>query len=409
MEIKPEIETFAKIKVVGIGGAGGAATQRMIQNQIKGIEFVAVNTDAQALHHNEATTKLHIGKTLTRGLGAGMDPSVGKAAAEESIDEINEAVKGTDMVFVTCGLGGGTGTGASPVVAQAAKDAGALTVAVITKPFDFEGAQRKAIAQAGLEELQEKVDTMIVIPNDRLFQVIDKKTTLLETFSIVDEVLFQGVQSISDLITIPGLVNVDFADVKAVMRDAGSALMGMGRATGEERAIQAAKQAVDSPLLELSINGAKGVLFNVTGGDDLGMVEIDEAAKVITESVDPNAKVIFGAVIDPDMGDELKVTVIATGFEGTNKPVSAARGFMSPASAAGQGMGSENEQKQKADQPVFSVPFGSREVAKVGAQASSGESREPNSVLGGRNVASDKSASEDELDIPAFIRKKMKK
>lgn len=260
MEIKPEIETFAKIKVVGIGGAGGAATQRMIQNQIKGIEFVAVNTDAQALHHNEATTKLHIGKTLTRGLGAGMDPSVGKAAAEESIDEINEAVKGTDMVFVTCGLGGGTGTGASPVVAQAAKDAGALTVAVITKPFDFEGAQRKAIAQAGLEELQEKVDTMIVIPNDRLFQVIDKKTTLLETFSIVDEVLFQGVQSISDLITIPGLVNVDFADVKAVMRDAGSALMGMGRATGEERAIQAAKQAVDSPLLELSINGAKGVL-----------------------------------------------------------------------------------------------------------------------------------------------------
>ncbi len=404
MEIKPEIETFAKIKVVGIGGAGGAATQRMIQNQIKGVEFVAINTDAQALHHNDATTKLHIGKTLTRGLGAGMDPSVGKAAAEESIEEVNEAVKGADMVFVTCGLGGGTGTGAGPVVAQAAKDAGALTVAVVTKPFDFEGAQRKALAQAGLEELQEKVDTMIVIPNDRLFQVIDKKTTLLETFSIVDEVLFHGVQSISDLITTPGLVNVDFADVRAVMRDAGSALMGMGRATGEERAVQAAKQAVDSPLLELSINGAKGVLFNVTGGDDLGMVEIDEAAKVITESVDPNAKVIFGAVIDPDMGDELKVTVIATGFEGSNKPVSAGRGFMVPASAKKQ----ESVAAAPAPDTVFDMPFQSQEVAKVGAakstpQASAGTS---NSVEPAEDTST---GGEDELDIPAFIRKKMKK
>jgi cell division protein FtsZ len=389
MEIKPEIETFAKIKVVGVGGSGNAAIQRMIQNQIKGVEFIAVNTDAQALHHNDAGTKLHIGKTLTRGLGAGMDPSVGKAAAEESIDEITEVVKGSDMVFVTCGLGGGTGTGAGPVIAQAAKDAGALTVAVVTKPFDFEGAQRKAIAQSGLEELQEKVDTMIVIPNDRLFQVIDKKTTLLEAFSIVDEVLFHGVQSISELITVPGLVNVDFADVRAIMRDAGSALMGMGRATGEDRAVQAAKQAVDSPLLELSINGAKGILFNVTGGEDLGMVEIDEAAKVITESVDPNAKVIFGAVIDPDMGDELKVTVIATGFEGSNRPVSVARGFMVPSSAV------KAQAKSPARAPMFGMPFKSHEVATV--SASIPQKEDP------------KLTSENELDIPAFIRKKMKK
>jgi len=393
MEIKPEIETFAKIKVVGVGGSGNAALQRMIQNHIKGVEFIAVNTDAQALHHNDASTKIHIGKTLTRGLGAGMDPSVGKAAAEESIEEIQEVVKGADMVFVSCGLGGGTGTGAAPVVAQAAKDAGALAVAVVTKPFDFEGAQRKAIAQSGLEELQEKVDTMIVIPNDRIFQVIDKKTTLLEAFSIVDEVLFQGVQSISDLITVPGLVNVDFADVRAIMRDAGSALMGMGRATGEERASQAAKQAVDSPLLELSINGAKGILFNVTAGEDLGMVEIDEAAKIITESVDPNAKVIFGAVIDPDMGDEMKVTVIATGFEGGNRPVSISRGFMVPASAR------RAEAKPAAPArpaaPIFGMPFKTREMAHVSSMPSA--------------PVEDKQASENELDIPAFIRKKMKK
>lgn len=394
MEIKPEIETFAKIKVVGVGGSGNSAIQRMIQNQIKGVEFIAINTDAQALHHNDAQTKLHIGKTLTRGLGAGMDPSVGKAAAEESIDEIQDIVKGSDMVFVTCGMGGGTGTGAGPVIAQAAKDAGALTVAVITKPFDFEGAQRKAIAQSGMEELQEKVDTMIVIPNDRIFQVIDKKTTLLEAFSIVDEVLFQGVQSISELITVPGLVNVDFADVRAIMRDAGSALMGMGRSSGEDRAVQAAKQAVDSPLLELSINGAKGILFNVTGGQDLGMVEIDEAAKVITESVDPNAKVIFGAVIDPDMGDELKVTVIATGFEGQNRPVAVARGFMTPASAR---VMSEPKKEVARPSPIFGMPFKAQEVATVSAPVSSAVKDEP------------KLTSENELDIPAFIRKKMKK
>ncbi|MFO0704503.1 MAG: cell division protein FtsZ [Candidatus Andersenbacteria bacterium] len=394
MEIKPEIETFAKIKVVGVGGSGNAALQRMIQNRIKGVEFIAVNTDAQALHHNDAGTKIHIGKTLTRGLGAGMDPSVGKAAAEESLEEIHEVVKGADMVFVSCGLGGGTGTGAAPVIAQAARDAGALTVAVVTKPFDFEGAQRKAIAQSGLEELQEKVDTMIVIPNDRIFQVIDKKTTLLEAFSIVDEVLFQGVQSISDLITVPGLVNVDFADVRAIMRDAGSALMGMGRATGEERASQAAKQAVDSPLLELSINGAKGILFNVTAGEDLGMVEIDEAAKIITESVDPNAKVIFGAVIDPDMGDEMKVTVIATGFEGGNRPVSISRGFMVPASARRSEARPAAPARPSA--PIFGMPFKTHEMARVSSTAPSSSD---DAKLG----------NENELDIPAFIRKKMKK
>jgi len=396
MEIKPEIETFAKIKVVGVGGSGGSAIQRMIQNKIKGVEFIAVNTDAQALHNNDAQSKIHIGKTLTRGLGAGMDPSVGKSAAEESVDEVAAAVKGADMVFVTCGLGGGTGTGASPVVAQVAKDAGALTVAVVTKPFDFEGAQRKAIAQAGLEELAEKVDTMIVIPNDRLFQIIDKKTTLLEAFSIVDEVLFQGVASISELITVPGLVNVDFADVRAIMRDAGSALMGMGRASGEDRAVTAAKQAVDSPLLELSINGAKGVLFNVTGGSDLGMIEIDEAAKVVTESVDPNAKVIFGAVIDPEMGDELKVTVIATGFEGQNRPVSVTRGFGTANQFRSEPKREPISAPTPARSPIFGMPFKPAEPVTVAAKPAS------------RPADDAKPSTENELDIPAFIRKKMK-
>ncbi len=314
-EIKPEIETFAKIKVVGVGGSGGSAINRMIASKIRGVEFVAMNTDVQALHHSQAQTKLHIGKTVTRGLGAGMDPEVGARAAEESQNEIKEILKGSDMVFITCGLGGGTGSGAAPKVAEMAKEMGALTVAVVTRPFAFEGAQRRAIADAAHDRLAEVVDTIITIPNDRVLQIIDRKTSLLDAFEIVDDVLRQGVQGISELITVPGLINVDFADVRAIMYNRGSALMGIGRGSGENRAADAAKSAIASPLLEVSIDGAKGVLFTITGGSNLAMFEVSEAAKVITQSTDPNAKVIFGAILDEGLKDEVKVTVIATGFE----------------------------------------------------------------------------------------------
>lgn len=314
-EIKPEIETFAKIKVVGVGGSGGASTNRMITSKIRGVEFIAMNTDVQALHFSMAPHKIHIGKTVTRGLGAGMDPETGLRAAEESQNEIKEALKGADMVFITCGMGGGTGTGAAPYVAQIAKELGALTVAVVTKPFAFEGAQRKMLADAGYERLAENVDTVITIPNDRILQIIDRKTSLVDAFEMVDEVLRQAVQGISDLITVPGLINVDFADVRAIMANRGSALMGIGRGHGDNRAADAAKAAIASPLLEVSIDGAKGILFTITGGSNLGMYEVSEAAKVITQSTDSQAKVIFGAIIDESMKDEVKVTVIATGFE----------------------------------------------------------------------------------------------
>jgi len=314
-EIKPEVETFAKIKVVGVGGSGGSAINRMIASKIRGVEFIAMNTDVQALHHSQAQTKLHIGKTVTRGLGAGMDPELGARAAEESANEIKEMLKGADMVFITCGLGGGTGSGAAPKVAEMAKELGALTVAVVTRPFAFEGAQRRAIADAAHERLAEMVDTIITIPNDRVLQIIDRKTSLLDAFEIVDDVLRQGVQGISELITVPGLINVDFADVRAIMANKGSALMGIGRGSGENRAADAAKSAIASPLLEVSIDGAKGILFTITGGSNLAMYEVSEAAKVITQSADTAARVIFGAIIDEVLKDEVKVTVIATGFD----------------------------------------------------------------------------------------------
>lgn len=315
-EIKPELETFARIKVVGVGGSGNHAISRMVEANLKGIDFIAVNADAQDLHHCKVTEKIHIGKNLTRGLGAGMNPDIGRQAAEENRDEIQEALKNADMVFVTCGLGGGTGTGAAPIIAQAAKEAGALTVAVVTRPFAFEGMQRKRIAEEGLAALRANVDTIITIPNDKILQVIDKKTPLLDSFRIVDDVLRQGVQGISDLITIPGIVNVDFADVKAIMQNTGPALMGIGRASGENRAVDAAKMAINSPLLELSIHGARGVLFNISGGPDLTMMEVNDAAQIITESVDPDAKVIFGAITDEELKKgEVKITVIATGFQ----------------------------------------------------------------------------------------------
>lgn len=313
-EVKPDIETFAKIKVVGIGGSGGSALNRMIQSKIKGVEFIAFNTDLQALHYCLASQKLQLGKAVTRGLGAGMDPEMGRRAAEESQNEIRDLLKGADMVFITCGLGGGTGSGASAVVAEIARDVGALTVAVVTKPFSFEGAQRKDIAERAHDELIDKVDTIITIPNDRILQLVDKKTSLLDAFNTVDDTLRQGVQGISEIITVPGLINVDFADVKAIMTHAGSALMGIGRASGESRATEAAKSAIASPLLEVSIDGAKGVLFTISGGASMSMHEVNEAAKVITGNVDPGAKVIFGAILDEGLKDDLKITVIATGF-----------------------------------------------------------------------------------------------
>jgi len=313
--INPPVETFAKIKVVGVGGGGGSAINRMITSKIRGIEFIAMNTDVQALHHSQAAVKLHIGKNITRGLGAGMDPEVGYRAAEESEEQIREILKDADMVFITFGLGGGTGSGAGPKIAAIAKDMGALTVAVVTRPFVFEGAQRKAIADQAHEDMSEAVDTMITIPNDRILQIIDRKTSLLDAFEIVDDVLRQGVQGISELITVPGLINVDFADVRSIMMNRGSSLMGIGKGQGENRAADAAKAAIASPLLEVSIDGAKGILFTITGGSNLGMYEVSEAAQVITQSADPDAKVIFGAIIDETMKDEVKLTVIATGFD----------------------------------------------------------------------------------------------
>lgn len=319
-QVKPDIETFAKIKVVGVGGGGGNAVSRMVESKIKGVEFIAINTDAQDLHNSAPKTKIHIGKSTTKGLGAGMNPEVGRQAAEESREEIQEALKGADLVFVTCGMGGGTGTGASPIIAEIAKNIGALTVGVVTKPFSFEGAQRAKIAEEGIKNLKERVDALVTIPNDKIFNVIDHNVSIMGSFAMVDEILKQAVQGISDLITMPGVINVDFSDIKAIMQEAGSALMGIGVASGENRAIEAAKAAINSPLLEVSIEGAKGVLFSVSGGQDMGMMEVNEAAKVISEYIDPNAKIIFGAIIDSRLkkGD-IKVTVIATGFEKDTK------------------------------------------------------------------------------------------
>jgi cell division protein FtsZ len=314
-QVAPAIETFARIKVIGVGGAGGAAINRMVDAGIEGVEFVAINTDAQALHHSRAQVKIHIGKDTTRGLGAGADPNVGKIAAEESIEEIKHALEGADMVFVTIGAGGGTGSGAGPVVAKIAKDMGVLSVGFATKPFAFEGEKRRRNADEAIDSLRRAVDTLILIPNDRLLQTIDRQTPLMEAFRVADDVLRQGVQGISDLITVHGLINLDFADVKAVMSNAGSALMGIGRASGENRAVQAAQQAIDSPLLEVSIDGARGVLFNVIGGNDLSMHEINTAAETITSAADPDANIIFGATIDDKLEGEIIITVVATGFD----------------------------------------------------------------------------------------------
>ena len=391
VQVKPAFETFARIKVVGVGGAGVNALARMIEARIHGVEFIAVNTDAQALHASGASIKIHIGKSLTRGLGAGMNPEIGRQAAHDTKEEISAALKGADMVFVTAGLGGGTGTGAAPVVAELAREAGALTLGVVTKPFTFEGLARMKIADAGWNNLRERVDSLITIPNDRILSIIDRKTPLLESFGIVDDVLRQGVQGISDLITIPGIVNLDFADVKAVMSNSGSALMGIGRASGDDRAVEAAKMAINSPLLEVSIDGAKGVLFNVSGGPDMAMAEINEAARIITEHVDPDARVIFGAVIDDKLKKgEIKITVVATGFNNDNPtPVRpSVSGFGAP-SDLGQNL---FDTIKKSTPPTVNQPYA------------------PSNQTPPVKEFVDDSVNDSEFDtIPAFIRRKMNK
>lgn len=359
----PEIVSFANIKVVGVGGGGSNAVTRMIQAEVRGIEFIAINTDAQALARTDADRKIHIGDKLTKGLGAGGVPAVGTKAAEETSDQIYEALKDADMVFITAGMGGGTGTGAAPVVAQIAQEVGALTIGVVTRPFTFEGRRRLTNAEEGINNLKDRVDTMIVIPNDRILQVVDKKASFDQAFRIVDEVLHDGIQGIAELITVPGIINLDFADVKAIMSKAGSALMAIGRASGDERAIEAARSAIASPLLDVSINGAKGVLFNITGGSDMTLHEIHEAAEVINKAADSEANIIFGAVVDPRMNDEIKITVIATGFDGR---IAAA-----------------------APQPSV-VPTTLKQAARE---------REPERLA-------PRSFSQDDLDIPAFLRRR---
>jgi cell division protein FtsZ len=320
MHPSPQMESFARIKVVGIGGGGSNAVNRMIDEGLAGIEFVAVNTDGQALLLSNAPTRVRVGDKLTRGLGAGGDPEVGKKAAEESAEELYEVLKGSDMVFLAAGIGGGTGTGAAPIIAQISKEVGALTIGVVTRPFSFEGARRAQVAEAGINSLKEHVDTLIVIPNDRLLQIADKRASLQAAFRLADDVLHQGIQGIGELITVPGLINLDFADVRTIMSEGGAALMAVGRAKGEERAREAAEQAISSHLLDITIDGARGILFNVTGGPDLSLHEVDQAAAIIKETAHPDVNLIFGAVIDPSMDEELRITVIATGFERTASP-----------------------------------------------------------------------------------------
>jgi cell division protein FtsZ len=393
-QIQPEIEAFARIRVVGVGGSGKNAVNHMVESKVRGVDFVSINTDAQDLQHSLAKKKIHIGKNLTRGLGAGMNPEIGKRAAEETKEEVQQAIKGSDMVFITCGMGGGTGTGAAPIVARAAKEMGALTVAVVEKPFSFEGAQRMRLAEQGLEELRKEVDALIVIPNDRILATVAKDTTLKQAFAACDDILKQAVEGISDLITHPGIINVDFADIRAVMENAGSALMGIGIANGENRAQAAAKAAVSSPLLELSINGAKGVLFAIAGGDDLGMMEVHDAAKIITESVDPNAKIIFGAIKDEKLkkGD-IRVTVIATGFPA---PGVAPRG--TPLFAFG---------REKEDEKPLGKIYNAPEMPKEKVEEKKIEEKKPLPIIGEEEPP--KAKKEDEDDewgaVPSFLRR----
>ena len=369
-----QMESFARIKVVGVGGGGCNAVNRMIDEGLQGIEFVAVNTDAQALVQSKAGTRVRIGDKLTRGLGSGGDPEMGRKSAEESAEELYEVLKGSDMVFVTAGIGGGTGTGASPVVSQIAREVGALTIGVVTRPFTFEGARRQSAAEAGIGKLKEQVDTLIVIPNDRLLQIVDKRASLNESFAVADDVLRQGIQGISELITVPGLINLDFADVRTIMSEGGAALMAVGQATGEDRARLAAEQAITSNLLDITIDGARGILFNVTGGSALSLFEVNQAAAIIKETAHPDVNLIFGAVVDPEMGDDIRVTVIATGFDTASAPRRMLR-TRQPAPKQNMQPGSvADSQNQMADVEVSRAPLNT-----------------------------------DDLDIPTFLRKRVNK
>lgn len=352
--VKPDLNAVAKIKVIGIGGGGNNAVASMVTTgKIKGVEFVAINTDSQALLNNPASVKIQIGENLTKGLGSGADPDIGSQAAQESREKIKDLLVDTDMVFITAGMGGGTGTGGAPVIAELAKEAGALTVAVVTKPFAFEGIRRMSVAEDGIEELKGKVDTLIVIPNQKLMDVVDKKMTLQEAFRVADSVLGQGVQGISDLITVSGLINVDFADVRAIMTDAGTALMGVGMGTGENRAQMAARTAISSPLLEVKIDGARGILFNITGGSSLTMSEVSEAAEMISTHADPDANIIFGATIDEAMGDQIKISVIATGFDNVRGGFSNLQGINQSQPSQ---YTSQNDDKDDDDDDTFIPP-----------------------------------------------------
>ena len=382
MLIKPDVQRFAKIKVVGLGGGGSNSLNSMISlQQIGGVDFVAVNTDAQALLNNQSPTKVQIGENLTKGLGSGGDPEIGREAAEESTQKIQDVLGDSDMVFLTAGMGGGTGTGSIPIVAQIAKNIGALTMAVVTKPFSFEGTRRMMVAEEGMEKLKDKVDALIIIPNQRLLETVEKNMTLQEAFKLADSVLGQGVQGISDLITVPGLINVDFADVKAIMLNAGSALMGIGVAGGENRAAAAARMAIASPLLEISIEGAKGVLFNIVGGPDLSMSEVNEAAQIIAQAADPDANIIFGATIKEDQLDQIKISVIATGFDETRRRL---REYV------GGGIGSSSLKQQPS--PWTTPPSDDSQTPQT---ASNGEEEE---------IEERKEEEEEDLEIPAFLR-----
>jgi len=374
MPLRSDIENFALIKVVGVGGGGSNAVNRMIRADLMGVEFISVNTDAQALLLSDAPHKIRVGDKITKGLGAGADPAVGRKAAEEDSEKLYEALKEADMVFVTAGMGGGTGTGAAPIIAEIAKDIGALSVAVVTKPFQFEGAKRRLIAEQGIQELVDKVDTLIVIPNDRLLQVVEKKTSMVDAFRIADDVLRQGVQGISDLITVPGLINLDFADVKTIMTNAGSALMGIGHGTGESRASDAARQAIMSPLLEQSIDGARGVLFTITGGPDLTLFEVNEAAEIIHDAADPEANIIFGAVIDDRMSGEVKISVIATGFD-ASRPL------------------------KRIEQPLHRRQVEPRAVERTAVPVGAG-------VAAASAKADEKKYDPNDLEVPSFLRRR---
>ncbi|MDQ3008540.1 MAG: cell division protein FtsZ [bacterium] len=436
--VKPSNTTFAKIKVIGVGGGGGNAVNSMItSNQIQGVEFITVNTDAQALLTSKADTKLQIGNNFTKGLGSGADPEVGRTAAEESREKIKDLLFDSDMVFITAGMGGGTGTGASPVIAEIAKESGALTVAVVTKPFAFEGIRRMHSAEEGIADLKDKVDTLIVIPNQRLMDVVDKKMTLLDAFRLADNVLGQGVQGISDLITVPGLINVDFADVKTIMADSGSALMGIGEASGENRAATAARMAISSPLLEVSIEGAKGILYNVIGGSDMTMSEVSDASAIIANAADPDANIIFGATINEDAGSGIRISVIATGFDerqmgyaATNRPVFGAYSRESSRRLQPQPTSMSQQHQQQPAEPQgvridrapgsFTQPLTTSQMSQpspnqptqpyVRSQAFGDQIQnnpsQPAAQSSSQQSQNQDSAFDDEFEIPAFLRQK---